>query len=220
MDGDLATSALTLAYVGAWVIAGEVMHRRGVDALVSRKVVHIGASGVIFIFAFSFESPEPALVTIVLITALAMADRSRHFFKGIQSRDAENLGTVWYWLAMLLVVAVLWEEPRLMVAAVVPMAVGDPLASLVGATWGRRHYEVGTHVRTAEGSLAFVVSTLLLSIGALLLVDAVPEVSAATAIGAAVVLACVGAAIEAVSRWGIDNLTITIASVITVLVLI
>ena len=105
MDGDLAASVLTIVYVGVWIIVGELMHRRGVDQLVSRKVVHIGASGVIFIFAFVFESPEPAMITIVFIAALAMADRSRHLFKGIQSRDAQNLGTVWYWIAMLLVVA-------------------------------------------------------------------------------------------------------------------
>lgn len=220
MGGDLDAVLLTIAYVSGWVIAGEIMHRLGVDALVSRKLVHIGASGSIFIFAFGFESPEPAMVTIVFITAIALADRTRQLFKGIESPDPQNLGTVWFWVAMLVVVAVLWEEPRLMVAAVVPMAVGDPLAGLVGSIWGTRKYEIGTHVRTAEGTLAFVVATLGLTIAALLWVDAAPDVSAATALGAAIVLACVGAAIEAVSRWGIDNLTITIASVVALMVLV
>lgn len=220
MSGDTAAIVATVAYVTGWVVIGEVLNRLGAKPLVSRKVVHIGASGVVFIFAFVYETPEPALVTIVAITALAMLDRTRHVFKGIQSPDAKNLGTVWFWVAMLLVVAVLWEEPRLMVAAVVPMAVGDPLAGLVGATWGRRNYEVGTHVRTAEGSLTFMLSTFVLALVALLAVDATPDVELITAVGAAVVLACVGAAIEAVSRWGVDNLTITAASVLTLMVLV
>ena len=220
MEGDLAAVVVTIAYVTGWVVVGEVMNRLGVAPLVSRKIVHIGASGVVFIFAFVYEAPEPALATIVVITLLAMADRTRHVFKGIQSPDAQNLGTVWYWVAMLVVVTVLWEEPRLMVAAVVPMAVGDPLAGLVGATWGKRNYEVGTHVRTAEGSLTFMVSTFLLTLVALLAIDTTPDVGAVTAVGAAIVLACVGAAIEAVSRWGVDNLTITLAAVATLLVLV
>lgn len=217
---DLGAVLLTLGYVATWVLAGEAMHRLGVDSLISRKTVHIGASGVIFIFAFVFESPEPALVTIVFITAIAMADRSRQVFKGIESRDPRNFGTVWFWVAMLLVVAVLWEEPRLMVAAVVPMAVGDPLAGLVGSIWGSRQYEIGNHVRTVEGSLAFVVSTLVLTVLVLLLVDAAPEVPTLTAVGAGIVLACVGAAIEAVSRWGIDNLSITATSILALMVLV
>lgn len=220
MAGDAFAVLATIAYVTAWVVFGEVLHRLGATALISRKVVHIGASGVVFIFAFVYEAPEPALLTIAAITALAMFDRTRHLFKSIQSPDTKNLGTVWFWVAMLLVVATLWEEPRLMIAAVVPMAVGDPLAGLVGATWGRRNYEVGTHVRTAEGSLTFVVSTLVLTLVALLAVDAAPDVDAITALGVAVVLACVGAAIEAVSRWGVDNLTITAASVLTLMVLV
>jgi phytol kinase len=220
MEGDLFAVVVTLAYVAGWIVIGEVMHRLGANILLSRKIVHIGASGVIFVFAFVYETPEPAMATIVLIAALAMADRSRHVFKGIQSRDAENLGTVWFWVAMLLVVAVLWEEPRLMVTAVVPMAVGDPLAGLVGATWGKRMYAVGTHIRTAEGTSTFAVSTFVLTFVALIAIDATPDVAAVTAVAVAVVLACVGAAIEAVSRWGVDNLTITIASVIALLVLV
>jgi phytol kinase len=220
VTADLGPVFLTLGYVAAWMIAGEVMHRVGVNTLVSRKTVHIGASGVIFIFAYVFESPEPALVTIVLITAIAMADLTGHRFKGIESPDPRNLGTVWFWVAMLLVVAVLWEEPRLMVAAVVPMAVGDPLAGLVGSIWGSRQYEIGSHVRTAEGTLAFVASTLVLTVLVLLVVAGPPDVTTVTAISAGIVLACVGAAIEAVSRWGIDNLSITAASVLLLMVLV
>ena len=210
----------TLSYIGIWVLIGEIMNRRGARPLFSRKLVHLGASGSIFIFAFGFEDLEAALATIAFITALAIADRSRHVFRGIQSEDSQNLGTVWFWVAMLLSVAVLWDQPRLMIAAIVPMAVGDPLAGLVGATWGKRHYEIGTHSRTVEGSLTFVASTLPLTLAALALIHSSPDVALPAAVAAATAISAVGAAIEAVSRWGVDNLAITVASVLILLVLL
>lgn len=187
--------------------------------LVSRKLVHIGASGVVFLFAYVVDDPATAIGLIVAVTAVALADRRLRVFRGIQSRDDRNMGTIWFWVALLVAVPVLWDEPGLMVAAVIPMAIGDPLAGLVGTRWGRRSYHVAGHVRTVEGTAAFAASTSVLTFLALLALTPPPQIDVVTAVLLAVAIASLGAAIEAASHWGVDNLAVTVAAVLILLVL-
>lgn len=93
---------------------------------------------------------------------------------------------------------------------------GDAVGEPVGARWGRHRYSVPglagvPATRSLEGSAAvFVVGAAAAFAG--LLLSGVPVVRGA---GVAVAVGAAGAAVEAFSNHGIDNLTVQIAAAVT-----
>jgi phytol kinase len=87
-----------------------------------------------------------------------------------------------------------------------PLTWGDALAAVVGKRYGRRHYTVLNATRSLEGSLTmFALSLLSTGLALILFGEPNPLVAAlGTAVGATL--------IEAVSPWGLDNLTVPAVS--------
>jgi phytol kinase len=94
-----------------------------------------------------------------------------------------------------------------------PMTWGDALAAVAGRRIGKHRYSVAGSTRSLEGSgvmfLASWVATLVP-----LLVLAPASVSVGTAMVTAGVTALGATIVEAVSPWGIDNLTVPAVSVL------
>ena len=136
------------------------------------------------------------------------------FFNAMQSSNRANLGTVYFPLAAAVVALVFWERPPLMVAALMPLTWGDGLAPVVGAAYGRRFYTIHTSIRTLEGSAGFFVAGFVFTWLALWLMPGLPEITPLAAVLPSLVIMSVTTVIEAVSIWGLDNLTITAAAVV------
>jgi len=117
-------------------------------------------------------------------------------------------------LAAAVVALVFWERPPLMVAALMPLTWGDGLAPVVGAAYGRRFYTIHTSIRTLEGSAGFFVAGFVFTWLALWLMPGLPEITPLAAVLPSLVIMSVTTVIEAVSIWGLDNLTITAAAVV------
>jgi dolichol kinase len=128
-----------------------------------------------------------------------------------------QLGTVYFPLSFAALIWLLWDQPHLLVASLMPMTWGDALAAVVGQRIGQRCYTVGGCTRSLEGSVVLFLISWVATLAPLLLLNpgtldpvAAVGVAAATALGAVV--------IEAVSPWGIDNLTVpAISAIILVL---
>jgi dolichol kinase len=127
----------------------------------------------------------------------------------METGEKGNLGTVYFPLSFAELIWLFWGRPHLIVAGLMPMTWGDALAAVVGRRIGRRRYTVLGSTRSAEGSMTmFVAGWVAMSVSLMLLGTGDPMtalwVSAVTAFGATLV--------EAVSPWGIDNLTVPAVS--------
>jgi dolichol kinase len=129
------------------------------------------------------------------------------------SSDRANLGTVYFPLAAAAVALLFWDRPPLMVAALMPLTWGDGIAPVIGHAFGRNAYTVFGHRRTLQGSAGFFVAGLLFTWLALWLIPGPPQVTVAAALLAATVIVGSTTLVEAVSLWGLDNLTITAAAI-------
>jgi len=123
----------------------------------SRKFVHIGVSHWIF-FILLFENVIFALIPPVAFILLNYLSYRKNIFKAIERNGKRNLATVYFAIALLLVVLftfLIGENKVYAPAAIGGMLVlgyGDGLASLVGQRWGKTRLLNG---KSFEGSLTF-----------------------------------------------------------------
>jgi len=110
----------------------------------------------------------------------------------------------------------------LMVAAMMPLTWGDAMAAMVGQRHGYYRYTITGRTRTLEGSVAMFLwswITTALALFTMPYLAGKPPIHWLLALiyGAAVGLVC--ALVEALTPWGLDNLTIPAASVLILSIL-
>ena len=206
---------LCLLYVFTMIGLAELLRRwRGYGSGFTRKVIHIGVGMMSWFLPALFTSPWPFVAACGAFMVINLLDWRYDFFKAMKSSSRSNLGTVYFPLAAAVVALVFWEQPPLMVAALMPLTWGDGLAPVIGATWGKRVYRIHTSTRTLEGSLGFFVAGFVFTWLALWVMPGLPEISPAAAVLPALIIMGVTTLIEAVSIWGLDNLTVTAAAIL------
>jgi len=202
---------LVVAYVWVFAVLGAGEGLRLIFKLpqdFTRKFVHIGvglwAIGTVLTFQNWYLAVIPPLSFIVL----NYISYRRDVFKAMESADKSNLGTVYFPISFVIVVALCWARPAVIAAGLMPMTWGDAFASIVGVRWGRHRYTIGGTTRSLEGSAAMFV----FSLGSVFLVLWGFGTPLATAGVYALVVAAVATAVEAVSVKGLDNITVPLVS--------
>ena len=213
---------LLIAFVYIFIIIalGEGLRRqRGYSSDFTRKVIHIGVGMLSWALPFLFDNPWPFVFACAAFMVINFLDWRYGFFAAMSSGDRSNLGTVYFPLAAAVVALIFWDRPPLMVAALMPLTWGDGMAPVFGRTYGRNHtYTIFGHTRSLQGSAAFVVMGGLFTWLALWLLNGSPDLSPVAALLPALVITGVAALVEAVSIWGLDNLTVTAAAVLIILI--
>lgn len=205
---------ICFAYVFGIIGAAEGLRRwRGYSSGFTRKVIHIGVGMMSWGLHFLFDSPWFFVAACGAFMVINFLDWRYGFFAAMASSDRSNLGTVYFPFAAAVVALLFWEQPPLMVAALMPLTWGDGMAPVVGKAYGRRHYSVHTSTRSVEGSLGFFVGCLLFTWLALWGMGGAPDVSAGAALLPALAITVATTLVEAVSIWGLDNLTITAVAI-------
>jgi phytol kinase len=206
---------ICFAYVFSIIGLAEGLRRwRGYGSSFTRKVIHIGVGMMSWFLPFLFTNPWPFVLACVAFMVINLLDWRYGFFSAMQSSNRSNLGTVYFPLAAAVVAIVFWDQPPLMVAALMPLTWGDGLAPVVGAAYGRRFYRIHTSTRTLEGSAGFFIAGFIFTWLALWVMPGSPEISPMTALLPALIIMGVTTVIEAVSIWGLDNLTVTAAAIL------
>ena len=206
---------ICFAYVFAIIGIAELLRRRlGYGSGFTRKVVHIGVGMMSWGLHFLFDNPWFFVIACAAFMLINYLDWRYGFFLSMASKDQKNLGTVYFPFAAGVVAILFWEQPPLMVAALMPLTWGDGLAPVVGKAYGRRAYFVYSHMRTVEGSAGFFVAGFIFTWLALWAVPGMPIISPATAVLPALVITLITTFVEAISIWGLDNLTITAVAIL------
>jgi phytol kinase len=215
LDNNLLGLILGTVYIFGIIGLAELLRKwRGYSSSFTRKVIHIGVGMMSWALIFIFTSPWPFVFMCLLFAVLLYLDYKFVFFPAMASQDKSNKGTIYFPLAAAACVLIFWEQPPLMVAALMPLTWGDGLAPVVGKAYGRRAYFVASHMRTVEGSAGFFVFGFLFTWLALWVMPGPPTIDAGTAFLPALVITVATTAVEAVSIKGSDNLTITAVSLL------
>lgn len=208
---------LLLAFLYTFLIIGiaEALGRwRGLGNNFTRKFIHIGVGMLSWLVPFLFDYPWPFVLACALFTLLTFLDWRYRFLSSMASDDRSNLGTVYFPIAAAVVALILWDEPPLMVAALMPLTWGDGLASVIGNIYGVNRYNVFGLQRSFEGSITFFIMGGIFTWLALWVMPGNPVVSPQQALAPALVTLLTTTFVEAISPWGIDNLTVTATAII------
>ncbi len=190
-------------------IAEGLRHWRGYGSDFTRKFIHIGVGMLAWLVPFLFVSPWPFVFACLAFAILNLLDWRYGFFLAMASSNRSNLGTVYFPMSAAAVALIFWQQPPLMVAALMPLTWGDGLASVIGRHYGTNTYLVFGHSRSLQGSATFFVMGGLFTWLALWIMDGPPEITPIAAIAPALAVTFTTTVVEALSPWGFDNLTVT-----------
>ncbi|MCS6783070.1 MAG: SEC59/DGK1/VTE5 family protein [Gloeomargarita sp. SKYBB_i_bin120] len=198
--GAIAGVALWLTLVLGLALA--IQRQTTADTETIRKIVHIGTGNVILL-AWWWQVPTwlgiGAAIAAALVTAVS------HWvplLSVIDSVNRRSWGTFFYAVSIGVLMAWFWPnlQYRYAVLGVLVMGWGDGLAAVVGRRWGKHPYRLAGICKTWEGSLTMAGVAGLLT-GCVL--GWTPLV---------LVVALVAAVLEIFSYYGVDNLTVPLAT--------
>lgn len=205
---------ICIGYVFTIILLAELLRRwRGYSPNFTRKVIHIGVGMMSWALHWLFDSPWFFVAACAAFVVINYLDYRIGFFAAMASKDKQNLGTVYFPIAAAIVALIFWDQPPLMVAALMPLTWGDGLAPVIGRAYGKRSYRVHTSIRTLEGSLGFFVAGFIFTWLALWANAGTPVITPQAALLPAFVITLLTTIVEAVSIWGLDNLTITAVAI-------
>lgn len=210
---------LCVIYIFGIIGAAELLrHRLKYQPSFTRKVIHIGVGMMSWVVPFIFDSPWYFVAACLFFAVITFLDWRYHLFAAMASSDPSNLGTVYFPIAAAAVTIVFWENPPLMVAALMPLTWGDGIAPVIGRAFGKNSYTVWGHTRTLQGSAGFFVFGMLFTWLALWIIPGPTDITPLTALLPALAIMLLTTLVEAVSIWGLDNLTITAGAILVLLI--
>jgi phytol kinase len=220
MSQDWIALIISFVYVFAMIGIAEGLRKwRGYSVDFTRKFIHIAVGMWAYGTVMLFESRTFAIIPPLAFIFINAYSYWQGTFQAMETGEKGKLGTVYFPLSFVLIVWFLWDQPQLLVASLMPMTWGDAMAAIVGQRVGRRKFSVVGSTRSFEGSLTmFAVSWVATLIPILLC--APEQMGYLTALGIAAATAAGAAVVEAVSPWGIDNLTVPATSVVILLLLL
>jgi len=203
-----------MAYFSLFVVAfgvvlgtTEVLHRGlGVSGEDTRRFAHITGTLVAATLPFALSWGQIVLVGGTFTVLLAWS-RQRGTLQGLHGVDRTTWGEVFY-PAGLALLAALQPSRELFVYGTLVMGLSDGAAGFVGQHFGRHRIGIGPATKSVEGSMTFLVTTLLVGVAVLL----IGAEDATLPVLAAAVAAVALTAVEMVLPWGLDNLLLPIAA--------
>ena len=206
---------IALVYIIGLIGLAEVLRRwRGYNSDFTRKIIHIGVGMLAWALPFLFAEPWLFIVACVGFMIINLLDWHFGFFAAMSSSSRSNLGTVYFPLAAAVVAYTYWDTPPIMVAALMPLAWGDGLAPVIGKRFGRHTYLIRGNTRSIEGSIGFFFAALIATWLALWVIPGSPAITPGEAFLPALLVSFFTALVEAITIWGLDNLTVTATAMI------
>lgn len=204
-----------IAIAGLWILAigllAEVLHRTGrVSPEVVRKVVHIGTGNVILL-AWWLQIPAwVGIAASIGFGAITFISYQVPILPSINGVGRKSLGTFFYAVSIGVLVAWFWPlwQPQYAALGVLVMTWGDGLAALVGQRFGQHRYKLWDMEKSWEGSLTMAIVSFIV---AGLILASVQGIVWQTWL-VSLLVAVVATGLEAFSKYGIDNLTVPVAS--------
>jgi phytol kinase len=185
----------------------------------TRKVIHIAVGMWAYGTVLIFENWTSAIIppaAFILINAISYRQET---FKSMETGEKGRLGTIYFPFSFAILVWILWDHPHILVASLMPMTWGDALAAVIGGRIGRRKFSFLGSVRSLEGSITMFIASLAATLVPLLLIEPGAG-NFGYAILASLLVSASATLLEAISPWGIDNLTVPAISAVVLSILL
>ncbi|AFY42353.1 diacylglycerol/polyprenol kinase family protein [Nostoc sp. PCC 7107] len=223
-NADFIGLAASYTYAVSLLALGEGLRRFfGVKPDLTRKVIHVGAGMWVFGVLLLFKHWQIGIIpfaTFIFINYLLY----RYRIIGAMDTEDSSPGTVYFAISVTLLFGLFWrpddsvDHVPIAVAGIMAMTWGDALAALIGKRFGKHQYQIGSSVRSWEGSLAmFLASTtaiflVLMFLPGSLISPLAVSVGAGKALLIALVSAGFATLVEAISPHGTDNLGVPLVT--------
>lgn len=177
----------------------------------SRKVVHIG-TGPVVLWAWTFGiGRELAIAAAALVTLATALNHRFRLLPAVEDVGRQSYGTIAYGASITILLALFWPlQPLSVAAGVMVMAIGDGLAGLVGPQLISPRWSLFGQTKSLAGTSCMAAASFLTLIALRGL--AMANGQAAPASSALLLIALVATALEQCSWFGVDNLTVPLAS--------
>ena len=204
----LIYAALSVLFNVVFVVLGEIFylkcHWKHENA---RKFIHIAVSHWWIVASLTITDTFYASLPPILFILLNAASFRWKLVKSIErNRGTEDLGTIYYAVALLVLVLWTWGTANSYFAmiGVLVLGYGDGFAAVIGKTYPWYPFSYKKHTKTLSGTLAmFITSFLVISL--CLLFRDMPFLLPA------LYLASVATIFELFTPCGFDNLTIPLS---------
>lgn len=216
LPSDLLSLFIAFSYVAIVIAIAETLRRAfNFPVDFTRKFVHVGIGMSAFAVTIIFRAWYIALIGPLVFILMNYLSYRYQIFRGIETGHWGQLGTIYFPLSFAILIPLLWSQPSLLAASLMPMTWGDSFAAILGGRFGSHKFAIFNHTRSVEGSLAmFVVS--FVAIFAALTIFAFPF---RWCLILALPTAVVATIAEMFSPWGIDNLAVPLASAFVLVML-
>jgi phytol kinase len=212
MSQDIIGLIVSFVYVFAMIGIAEGLRKwRGYSVDFTRKFIHVAVGMWAYGTVLLFERRVFAIIPPLAFVAINAFSYWQGTFKAMETGEKGELGTIYFPLSFAAIIWLLWEQPHIVVASLMPMTWGDALAAVIGRRIGKNRYTVVGSTRSLEGSGVMFLASWMATLVPLLVLAPDP-LSVGTAVVTAAVTALGAAIVEAVSPWGIDNLTVPAVS--------
>lgn len=203
----LAIAGIWLGFVG---FLAEWLHRRSIAGPeLVRKVVHIGAGNVILLAWWLNFPGWLGIAASIVFSIITFLSYHLPILPSINGVGRKSLGTFFYAVSIGVLIACFWsQQPHYAALGILVMTWGDGLAALIGQRFGKHPYKLWDMQKSWEGSLTMAVVSYTVS--SLILLTVEGNVWQTWVISLGVALVATG--LEAFSKFGIDNLTVPLAS--------
>lgn len=193
----LGLMAVVRAFARKWAFTPEVQ----------RKLVHIGTGLYALTLPWLFTDRWPVFMLVALTLIVMVVLRLPRFAKGgigetLHGVERQSYGDILLALAVGTVFLLADGNALFYVLPIAILTLADAAAALTGSRYGRKFFTVEDGRKSIEGSVAFFMVALILSMVCLLLLSDVPR---GNVILLALIVAAFGTLVEADSWRGFDN---------------
>jgi len=201
---DILGIFVSIAYIFFIIFISSLVSKKHSE--LSRKVVHIGVCNWWIIVILFFNNMFLTCIVPGLFCIINFISYKKDIFKSMERDDKKSLGTVYYAISCLVLtlLSFLWFKNRLYAGiGLFTMGYGDGLAALVGSKFKSKKFVIFGNEKTVLGSITmFIASFIVISILSMCF-------NQFFIIGV-LFISVIATLIEAISPYGLDNITVPI----------
>jgi phytol kinase len=210
LPGELARAAGVAAAFGLLFATAELWARRFHPPVEwTRKYVHVAGGLVSMSLPWLFRWHWTVLALGAGLAVILLIARRFGLLASIHAVERESRGELYFPVGVYLLFLLSHGQPVFYMVSLFTLVVADAVAALLGRSYGRHPFTVGTDRKSIEGSVVFLLAAFLGVHLPLLLMTGIDR---GTSVIIAVQLALLVASFEAISTGGNDNLVLPLAT--------